>query len=97
MGRVRLPRALPTRWAYQVALSTEFLRGKMMAHFEATMLTRRRLLAGVAGTTALLAGKTIAKAQPKAAAVIPLRPARDRLEEAFARIADPKVKASARV
>ena len=54
------------------------------------MLTRRCLLAGVAGTTALLAGKTIAKAQPKAAAVIPLRPARDRLEEALARIVDPK-------
>jgi aspartyl-tRNA(Asn)/glutamyl-tRNA(Gln) amidotransferase subunit A len=53
------------------------------------MLTRRRLLAGVAGTTALLAGKTIAKARPKSAAVIPLRPARDRLEEAFARIVDP--------
>jgi aspartyl-tRNA(Asn)/glutamyl-tRNA(Gln) amidotransferase subunit A len=57
---------------------------------EKRLLTRRRLLIGAATATAMVAGTTTARAQSKATAVVVARPARDRLEDAIARITDPK-------
>jgi aspartyl-tRNA(Asn)/glutamyl-tRNA(Gln) amidotransferase subunit A len=56
-----------------------------------TSFTRRRLLGGSAAITTLLASQKVARAQSQAPkiAVAPPRPARDRLEEALTRIADP--------
>ena len=56
-----------------------------------TSFTRRRFLGGGAAITTLLASQKVARTQseaPKIAAVPP-RPARERLEEALTRIADP--------
>ena len=56
-----------------------------------TSFTRRHVLGGGAAITTLLASQKVARAQSQAPkiAVAPPRPARDRLEEALTRIADP--------
>src|SRR3989442_999386 len=66
--------------------------GTPMPQFGPTPLTRRRLLAGAAATTTLIAAPSIVRAQVQAPKIplVPPRSARDRLEEALARIADPE-------
>src|SRR6266480_4257457 len=56
-----------------------------------TGVSRRRLLTRSAATAALFAAPSIVRGQlPAPARKVPMRLARDRLEEALARIADPK-------
>jgi aspartyl-tRNA(Asn)/glutamyl-tRNA(Gln) amidotransferase subunit A len=53
-------------------------------------LSRRQLLAGAAIAAACFAASSMLRAQTLSTRKIPMRSARDRLEEALARIADPK-------
>src|SRR5262245_42246592 len=63
-----------------------------MLSFERRPVTRRRILSSAVAATALMTTQRLSRAQtrPTKITVLPSRPARDRLEEALASIANPK-------